>query len=32
VRRVIEDELLTDSGYRESLAEERVAKALAASS
>ena len=30
VRRVIEDELLTDSGYRESLAEERVAKALAA--
>jgi hypothetical protein len=30
VRRVIEDELLTDSGYRESLAEERVAKALTA--
>ena len=30
VRRVIEDELLTDSGYRESLAEERVQKALAA--
>jgi len=30
VRRVIEDELLTESGYRESLAEERVAKALAA--
>jgi hypothetical protein len=30
VRRVIEDELLTDSGYRESLAEERVTKALAA--
>lgn len=30
VRRVIEDELLTDSGYRESLAEERVVKALAA--
>jgi len=30
VRRVIEDELLTDSGYRESLAEERVRKALAA--
>ena len=30
VRRVIEDELLTDSGYRESLAEERVIKALAA--
>ncbi|MGH8190311.1 MAG: hypothetical protein ACREP2_02570, partial [Rhodanobacteraceae bacterium] len=29
VRRVIEDELLTESGYRESLAEERVAKALA---
>lgn len=29
VRRVIEDNLLTDSGYRESLAEERVAKALA---
>ena len=30
VRRVIEDELLTESGYRESLAEERVRKALAA--
>ena len=30
VRRVIEDELLTDSGYRESLAEERVVKSLAA--
>jgi len=30
VRRVIEDELLTESGYRESLAEERVSKALAA--
>ena len=30
VRRVIEDQLLTDSGYRESLAEERLAKALAA--
>ena len=30
MRRVIEDELLTESGYRESLAEERVAKALAA--
>ena len=30
VRRVIEDELLTDSGYRESLAEERLVKALAA--
>lgn len=29
VRRVVEDELLTDSGYRESLAEERVLKALA---
>ncbi|MDE2234730.1 MAG: hypothetical protein KGK44_04175 [Gammaproteobacteria bacterium] len=28
VRRVIEDELLTESGYRESLAEERVRKAL----
>src|SRR6476659_1012423 len=28
VRRVIEDELLTDSGYRESLAEERLLKAL----
>ncbi len=30
VRRVIEDELLTESGYRESLAEERVVKALVA--
>jgi len=30
VRRVIEDELLTESGFRESLAEERVSKALAA--
>ncbi|MHB8405599.1 MAG: nSTAND1 domain-containing NTPase [Gammaproteobacteria bacterium] len=30
VRRVIEDELLTESGYRESLAEERIAKVLAA--
>src|SRR5258705_9224701 len=30
VRKVIEDELLTDSGFRESLAEERVAKAFAA--
>ena len=30
VRQVIEDELLTESGYRESLAEERVQKALAA--
>ena len=30
MRRVIEDELLTESGYRESLAEERVSKALAA--
>ncbi|HJU07119.1 MAG TPA: hypothetical protein VJ727_01380 [Rhodanobacteraceae bacterium] len=30
VRRVIEDELLTESGYRESLAEERVRKALSA--
>jgi hypothetical protein len=30
VRRVIEDELLTESGFRESLAEERVVKALAA--
>lgn len=30
VRRVVEDELLTESGYRESLAEERVRKALAA--
>ena len=29
VRRVIEDDLLTESGYRESLAEERVVKALA---
>ncbi|MGH8154970.1 MAG: hypothetical protein ACREP0_07015 [Rhodanobacteraceae bacterium] len=29
VRRVVEDELLTESGYRESLAEERVKKALA---
>ncbi len=29
VRRVIEDELLTESGYRESLVEERVIKALA---
>jgi hypothetical protein len=29
-RRVIEDELLTESGHRESLAEERVQKALAA--
>ena len=29
VRRVIEDELLTESGFRESLAEERVTKALA---
>lgn len=29
MRRVIEDELLTESGYRESLAEERVRKALA---
>ncbi len=29
VRRFIEDELLTESGYRESLAEERVIKALA---
>jgi hypothetical protein len=29
VRRIIEDELLTESGYRESLAEERVRKALA---
>ena len=28
VRRVVEDELLTESGYRESLAEERVVKAL----
>jgi hypothetical protein len=30
VRRVVEDDLLTDSGHRESLAEERVIKALAA--
>jgi tetratricopeptide (TPR) repeat protein len=30
VRRVVEDELLTESGHRESLAEERVLKALAA--
>jgi tetratricopeptide (TPR) repeat protein len=30
VRKVIEDELLTESGYRESLAEERVKKALTA--
>jgi hypothetical protein len=30
VRRVIEDEMLTESGYRESLAEERVVRALAA--
>jgi hypothetical protein len=30
VRRVIEDELLTESGHRESLAVERVQKALAA--
>jgi hypothetical protein len=30
VRRVIEDALLTDSGYRESLAEERLMKALTA--
>ena len=30
VRRVVEDELLTESGYRESLAEERVRKALTA--
>ncbi|MGE0356406.1 MAG: hypothetical protein AB7P08_05760 [Burkholderiales bacterium] len=29
VRKVIEDELLTESGYRESLAEERVVKAFA---
>ena len=28
VRKVIEDELLTDSGYRENLGEERVLKAL----
>ena len=30
VRHFVEDELLTESGYRESLAEERVQKALAA--
>lgn len=30
VRRVIEDELLTESGYRESLAEERVTRVLTA--
>ncbi|MES2899900.1 MAG: hypothetical protein V4723_09240 [Pseudomonadota bacterium] len=30
VRRVVEDVLLTDSGYRENVAEERVANALAA--
>ena len=30
VRKVIEDELLTDSGYRENLAEERLQKAFAA--
>jgi len=30
VHRVVEDELLTESGYRESLAEERVVKALTA--
>ena len=30
VRRYIEDELLTDSGFRESIAEERIAKAFAA--
>ncbi|HVU16006.1 MAG TPA: hypothetical protein VHD32_03735 [Candidatus Didemnitutus sp.] len=30
VRRFIEDELLTDSGYRESVAEERVRKAFSA--
>lgn len=30
VRNTIEDMLLTDSGYRESLAEERIAKALSA--
>lgn len=29
VRRVVEDQLLTDSGYRESLGEERVRKAMA---
>jgi tetratricopeptide (TPR) repeat protein len=32
VRRFIEDEMLTDSGYRESLAEERVRKAFSAAS
>ena len=30
VRKFVEDEMLTDSGFRESLAEERVLKALAA--
>ena len=30
VRKIIEDELLTESGFRESLAEERVIKAFAA--
>ncbi|MBL8522017.1 MAG: ATP-binding protein [Betaproteobacteria bacterium] len=30
VRKVIEDDLLTDSGYRENLAEERVLKAFSA--
>jgi len=30
VRRYIEDELLTDSGFRESIAEERIRKAFAA--
>jgi tetratricopeptide (TPR) repeat protein len=30
VRKFVEDEMLTDSGFRESLAEERVAKAFAA--
>ncbi len=30
VRKVVEDELLTESGHRESLAEERLAKAFAA--
>jgi hypothetical protein len=30
VRKVIEDELLTESGYRENLAEERLVKAFAA--
>ena len=30
VRKVIEDELLTDSGYRENLAEERLLKSFAA--